>query len=66
MVLPLANYFTYADNDSSVVCMTIQNSGKVGVGPAIILGNYLQQDYYIEYDLENNRLGILQHKCKST
>ncbi|KAL3642724.1 hypothetical protein CASFOL_013539 [Castilleja foliolosa] len=64
MVLPLANYFLYAND--AVVCMTIQNSGKVGVGPAIILGNYQQQDYYMEYDLENNRLGILQHKCKST
>ncbi|KAL3642705.1 hypothetical protein CASFOL_013520 [Castilleja foliolosa] len=66
MVLPLPNYFTYVDNDSSVVCMTIQNYGELERGPAIILGNYQQQDYYMEYDLENNRLGILQHDCKST
>ncbi|KAL3642728.1 hypothetical protein CASFOL_013543 [Castilleja foliolosa] len=64
MVLPLANYFMYVDND--VVCMTIQNEGELERGPAITLGNYQQQDYYMEYDLENNRLGILQHDCKST
>ncbi|KAL3642723.1 hypothetical protein CASFOL_013538 [Castilleja foliolosa] len=57
MVLPIANYF-------SVICMTIKNSGKVGVGPAIILGNNQQQDYYMEYDLEFNRLGFRQQKSQ--
>ncbi|KAL3642726.1 hypothetical protein CASFOL_013541 [Castilleja foliolosa] len=65
MVLPFDNYFSYGDNDSSVVCMTIKKGGEDDLGPAIILGNYQQQDYYMEYDLEFNRLGILQQKCKS-
>ncbi|KAG6433876.1 hypothetical protein SASPL_105495 [Salvia splendens] len=57
MALPLADYFSFLDE--SVICMTIVSSGGMedgfGPGPAIILGNYQQQNFYIEYDLENER-----------
>ncbi|OAY40772.1 probable aspartyl protease At4g16563 [Manihot esculenta] len=60
MQLPLANYFAFVD--SSVVCLTII-SGRGGAGPAIILGNFQQQNFYIEYDLENERFGFKQQTC---
>ncbi|KAL3628155.1 hypothetical protein CASFOL_027201 [Castilleja foliolosa] len=66
MVLPLADYFSFLDD--SAICMTIvTNNGtgaRVGAGPAIILGNYQQQNFYMEYDLENERLGFQKQLCK--
>ncbi|KAK4414783.1 putative aspartyl protease [Sesamum alatum] len=66
MVLPLADYFSFFDD--SVICMTIVTNsaaeGEVGPGPAIILGNYQQQNFYLEYDLENERLGFQKQLCK--
>ncbi|KAK4396602.1 hypothetical protein Sango_1496800 [Sesamum angolense] len=66
MVLPLADYFSFLDD--SVICMTIVTNsaaeGAVGPGPAIILGNYQQQNFYLEYDLENERLGFQKQLCK--
>ncbi len=32
-------------------------------GPSIILGNYMQVNHYIEYDLKNDRLGFRQQTC---
>ncbi|PIN26708.1 Aspartyl protease [Handroanthus impetiginosus] len=66
MDLPLADYFSFLDD--SVICMTIVandgGKGGVGPGPAIILGNYQQQNFYMEYDLENQRLGFHKQLCK--
>ncbi|KAI3472102.1 hypothetical protein Pfo_030681 [Paulownia fortunei] len=66
MVLPLGDYFSFLDD--SVICMTIVTNnaakGGVGPGPAIILGNYQQQNFYMEYDLENERLGFQKQLCK--
>ncbi|KAK6131610.1 hypothetical protein DH2020_034624 [Rehmannia glutinosa] len=67
MNLPLADYFSFLED--SVICMTIVTAGNaarggVGPGPAIILGNYQQQNFYMEYDLENERLGFQQQLCK--
>ncbi|KAF8403356.1 hypothetical protein HHK36_011458 [Tetracentron sinense] len=67
MALPLANYFSIIGN-SDVLCMTIVTDGVVGPefsdGPSIILGNYQQQNFYVEYDLENERFGFGQKSCK--
>ncbi|KAE9590797.1 hypothetical protein Lal_00023008 [Lupinus albus] len=70
MTLPGANYFSFVNNDS-VVCLTIVSDDAGGPakagGPAIILGNYQQQNFYVEYDLENLRLGFGTRSCnKST
>ncbi|GFP96030.1 aspartic proteinase nepenthesin-2 [Phtheirospermum japonicum] len=65
LALPLGNYFSFWED--SVVCMTVNTDnggGRVGPGPAIILGNYQQQDIYMEYDLENERLGFRKQFCR--
>ncbi|KAL6957340.1 Aspartic endopeptidase [Sarracenia purpurea var. burkii] len=67
MSLPLANYFSLV-GDSNVVCMTIVTDAVVAPGtaggPSIILGNFQQQDFYLEYDLKNERLGFRKQVCK--
>ncbi|KAL8517649.1 hypothetical protein ACS0TY_015763 [Phlomoides rotata] len=66
MVLPLGDYFSFVDE--SVICMTVitrnSTAGEVGPGPAIILGNYQQQNFYVEYDLEKERLGFRKQLCR--
>ena len=67
MELPVANYFSFM-TDLSVWCLTIISESSpagpsVPVGPAIILGNYQQQDFYVEYDLAHHRLGFKKQKC---
>ncbi|XP_028789805.1 probable aspartyl protease At4g16563 [Neltuma alba] len=66
MVLPLSNYFSLVGK-SGAACLTIVSDNGVGpavaAGPAIILGNYQQQDFHVEYDLENNRLGFRPQSC---
>lgn len=67
MLMPLDNYFSLI-SDLGVWCLTIVTDTSPGapsgpVGPGIILGNYQQQNFYMEYDLENQRLGIKKHKC---
>lgn len=61
MTQPLQNYFSLV-GDAEVVCLTVVSDGGAGppktTGPAIILGNYQQQNFYIEYDLENERFGF--------
>ncbi|KAJ8899972.1 hypothetical protein K2173_024083 [Erythroxylum novogranatense] len=67
MKLPLENYIAFVARD--VVCLTIVTDnnaigpGRVHGGPAIILGSFQQQNYYIEYDLEDDRFGFKRHQC---
>ncbi|XP_061337324.1 probable aspartyl protease At4g16563 [Gastrolobium bilobum] len=67
MTLPQTNYFSLLGK-SDVACLTIVTDDVVGsafaVGPAIILGNYQQQNYYVEYDLENQKFGFRSQNCK--
>ncbi|KAI9122228.1 hypothetical protein K1719_006917 [Acacia pycnantha] len=70
MVLPPKNYFSLVGK-SGAACLTIVSDSVAGPavagGPAIILGNYQQQDFHVEYDLENNRFGFRPQSCgKST
>ncbi|KAK6152254.1 hypothetical protein DH2020_014889 [Rehmannia glutinosa] len=66
LALPLGDYFSFMAD--SVVCMTVNTNngggGGVGPGPAIIFGNYQQQNIYMEYDLENERLGFRKQFCR--
>lgn len=66
MELPVADYFSLVGEGSMAVCMTIvtDTGGGIEGGPSIILGNYQQQDFYLEYDLENERLGFRKQTCK--
>ncbi|KAE8098629.1 hypothetical protein FH972_016674 [Carpinus fangiana] len=67
LTLPFVNYFALASN-FSVACLTIVTDSVVGPGlnggPAIIFGNFQQQNFYVEYDLENERFGFRQQSCK--
>lgn len=66
MALPLENFFTLA-GDTGAACLTIVTDTGPGrvelVGPAIILGNFQQQNFYIEYDLRNKRFGFRRQAC---
>lgn len=67
MVLPAANYFSYFGSRDSM-CLTMISSKSIpnnDNGPAVILGNYQQQNFYILYDREENRLGFTQQTCKT-
>ncbi|XP_018851223.1 probable aspartyl protease At4g16563 [Juglans regia] len=67
LTLPLGNYFSFVRN-SSVVCLIIITDDVLGSGPsggpAIIFGSFQQQNLYVEYDLENERLGFRKQSCK--
>ena len=61
MELSWMNYLLMDDNSNSV-CLSFvtDNVGGIGLniglsgGPSIILGNYLLQSVYLEFDLENS------------
>ncbi|KAG6513218.1 probable aspartyl protease At4g16563 [Zingiber officinale] len=67
MRLPMENYFVFAD--AAGVCLTVISDGDdvatadVAGGPAVILGNFQQQDYLVVYDLERRRLGFRRQSC---
>ncbi|CAK7341989.1 unnamed protein product [Dovyalis caffra] len=65
MALPSANYFSFVGTE--VICLTIVSDNVIGPGigggPAIILGNYHQRNFYVEFDLENERFGFKQQSC---
>ncbi|KAG5080768.1 hypothetical protein AAZX31_02G184800 [Glycine max] len=68
MRLPVANYFSLVGK-GDVACLTIVSDDVAGsggtVGPAVILGNYQQQNFYVEYDLENERFGFRSQSCQT-
>ena len=55
------------DDETSIACfyMTthITQSLEFTPGPSIILGNSQHVDYYVQYDLKNERLGFRQQTC---
>ncbi|XP_010926882.1 probable aspartyl protease At4g16563 [Elaeis guineensis] len=65
MRLPLENYFAFAGESrkTAAVCLTVVSDSGVAGGPAIILGNFQQQNYYMVYDLERERLGFRRQSC---
>ncbi|GAB2272130.1 hypothetical protein Dimus_006950 [Dionaea muscipula] len=66
MEFPLSNYFALVQD--GVICTTIVSdipSGGRAAGPAVIIGNYLQQNFYVEYDLENEKFGFKKQQCAS-
>ncbi|KAL5710430.1 hypothetical protein ACHQM5_020991 [Ranunculus cassubicifolius] len=67
MELPLTNYFSLF-GPNGVACMTIVTDGVIRTnfsgGPAVILGNFQMQNFFVEYDLDNQRFGFRQQICK--
>ncbi|GAV87373.1 Asp domain-containing protein, partial [Cephalotus follicularis] len=67
LALPVENYLAVVD-DGGGVCMTVVTDGAAGTevaaaGPGIILGNFQMQNFYVEYDLRNERFGFRQQLC---
>ncbi|XVF19648.1 hypothetical protein REPUB_Repub11eG0128900 [Reevesia pubescens] len=70
MALPLENYFAVVGDGAA--CLTVVTDrggvgggeGEVGhSGPAVVMGSFQMQNYYVEYDLRNERLGLRQQLC---
>ncbi|KAE8688738.1 hypothetical protein F3Y22_tig00110956pilonHSYRG00097 [Hibiscus syriacus] len=69
MALPLENYFAVVGD--GVACLILVTDGGVGggkaevghSGPAVVLGSFQMQNYYVEYDLRNERLGLKPQLC---
>lgn len=65
MVFPLENYFSIAGK-AEAVCLTVVTDPpgrEEQNGPKVILGNFQQQNFYVEYDLKKNRFGFRPQKC---
>ncbi|KAJ9188625.1 hypothetical protein P3X46_000005 [Hevea brasiliensis] len=67
VLLPVENYFALV-GDREVACLTVVTDVVEGAeaakGPGIILGNFLMQNFLVEYDLRNERLGFRRESCK--
>ncbi|XVE59632.1 hypothetical protein DITRI_Ditri05aG0061600 [Diplodiscus trichospermus] len=69
MALPMGNYFMLVGDGAA--CFTVVTDSGVGggegevghSGPAVVLGSFQMQNYYVEYDLTNERLGLKQQLC---
>lgn len=64
--MPLENYIVSVNKD--VICLTVVSNDRtvgpqVSVGPAIILGSFQVQNFYLEFDLANERFGFAERKC---
>ncbi|KAF8044245.1 hypothetical protein BT93_A2282 [Corymbia citriodora subsp. variegata] len=70
MMLPLENYLVLVGEGSGeAACVAIvTDDAPIGPetsgGPAVILGSFQQQNFYVEYDLENERFGFKKQSCK--
>ncbi|KAI5425361.1 hypothetical protein KIW84_031239 [Lathyrus oleraceus] len=69
MKLPVENYFSLA-GEGEAACLTVMSDGvsapERNGGPAIILGNYQQQNFNIEFDLDNDRFGFGPQSCQKS
>ncbi|KAF3776448.1 Aspartic proteinase nepenthesin-2 [Nymphaea thermarum] len=63
MRLPLKNYFSFV-GETDAVCLTVVGGGGGG-GPAVVLGNFQQQDFYMVFDADRERLGFRQQTCNA-
>lgn len=65
MSLPLENYFSIV-GESDVICLTmVTDSGlESSIGPSIILGNFQMQNFFVEFDLKNEKFGFRHQVCK--
>ncbi|KAI7983389.1 putative aspartyl protease [Camellia lanceoleosa] len=67
VVLPLENYFVLAGD--TAVCLAVVTGGVTSLvgkgGSAVILGNFQRQNFYVEYDLKNEGIGLRQQESCS-
>ncbi|GFZ20243.1 eukaryotic aspartyl protease family protein [Actinidia rufa] len=68
LVPPPENYFVFAGKTGAVCLAVVTDDGfgaaASSVGPSIILGNFQMQNFYVEYDLKNERFGFRKQTCK--
>ncbi|GER43383.1 eukaryotic aspartyl protease family protein, partial [Striga asiatica] len=57
LVLPVENYFSFVEESVAFLTINTDSGGDGGPGSTIILGKYQMQNVYMEFDLENERLG---------
>ncbi|RVX06085.1 probable aspartyl protease At4g16563 [Vitis vinifera] len=66
MVVPGKNYFGISPQES-LACFLMDTNGtnalEITPDPSIILGNSQHVDYYVEYDLKNDRFGFRRQTC---
>lgn len=65
MVLPDGNSFVPYSSDTFCLAMLNTRFLTAAVGPAVLIGNYQRQNFYILYDREKNRLGFTQQSCNT-
>lgn len=67
MKLPVENYFKLVGEVGCLTVITdrVSAPGRRS-GPAIILGNYQQQNFNVEFDLENDRFGFGPQMCEKS
>ena len=51
------------DTQGHLYCFAFANAGPFIGFPAAILGNFQQQDFHIEFDLQNSRVGFKKTNC---
>jgi hypothetical protein len=51
------------DPQGHLYCFAFVNAGDVPGFPAVILGNWQQQDFHMEFDLQNSRIGFKKTNC---
>ncbi|KAH7436513.1 hypothetical protein KP509_05G023500 [Ceratopteris richardii] len=54
-----------SDSSSRYYCLAFMDSGN-GSNAKNFFGNYQQQDFLVEYDLENSRIGFAPLECNSS
>lgn len=57
---PAENYFIQLDPEDAVICLAFMGTPQDSLS---ILGNYLQQNFHILYDVDNSRLGFAPMTC---
>ncbi|MCO5611581.1 hypothetical protein L7F22_065834 [Adiantum nelumboides] len=59
---PVVNYFIEVETDPPTICLAILETPS---GSPSILGNYLQQNIHLLYDLNSQRLGFAPMECSA-
>ena len=69
LAVPGWNHFVFDDKKRIACFYMTTDTNKTTASesaqsfPSIILGNYAQVDYYLEYDHKNDRLGFRRQAC---
>lgn len=55
-----------SDTTYNYYCMAFDNSGTLASGAKNFIGNYQQQNFLVEYDIGNSRIGFAPTQCSSS